>query len=240
MSDLRKIADSGQPALQAKTAGQRKERIDSAADIERGLAALRSRDPRFAAFLATGPDVELRRSPPGFETLLRAIISQQLSVAAAESIWRRLTSRRKPTATAFARARTSSLFAAGLSRQKIAYVRHLARAVLDGSLPLEQLPTLPAEEAIASLVAVKGIGRWTAEIYLMFALGDPDVFPAGDLALQEAARMLFGLESRPTEADLRRMAAGWAPWRAVAARVLWRYYREAKQRAGVTIGNATA
>ena len=211
--------------------------IRSTADIEEGLAYLRSREPRFDAFLAESPSIPLRRSQPGFSTLLHSVVSQQLSVASADAIWGRITARRDPTAEAFHRARASSLAAAGLSRPKIAYAKGLAQAVLDGSLPLDRLETVPEEEAIAALTRVKGIGRWTAEIYLMFALGRADVIAAGDLALQEAARMLFGLSERPSEGELRDLAADWSPWRAVAARILWKYYRHARNREGVAIGN---
>ena len=211
--------------------------IRSTADLDEGLVYLRSREPRFDAFLAESPSVPLRRTEPGFSTLLHSVVSQQLSVASADAIWGRMTARRPPTAEAFHRARSSSLAAAGLSRPKISYAKELARAVLDGSLPLDRLENMPEEEAIAALTSVKGIGRWTAEIYLMFALGRADVIAAGDLALQEAARMMFGLSERPSESQLRELAAAWLPWRAVAARVLWKYYRHARNREGVAIGN---
>ena len=212
--------------------------IRSEADIAEGVAYLRDRDVRFDRFLAEVVTVPLRRAEPGFAALLHSIVSQQLSVASADAIWGRLTARRAPTAEAFHRARMSSLAGAGLSRPKIHYAKGLAKAVLDGSLPLDRLEAMPSEEAIAALTGVKGIGRWTAEIYLMFALGRADVIAAGDLALQEAARMMFGLAERPDERRLREMAEDWAPWRAVAARVLWSYYRSARKREGIAIGNA--
>ncbi len=212
-------------------------RVDSESDLAEGLDWLRRREARFDAYLAGSPAVPLRRSEPGFATLLHSIVSQQLSVASADAIWNRLTARRAPTAEAFARARSSSLAAAGLSGPKIAYAKGLAEAVLDGSLPLDRLDGMADDDAIAALTRVKGIGRWTAEIYLMFALGRADVIAAGDLALQEAARSLFELESRPRERELRALAEQWVPWRAVAARVLWSYYRQARQKEGIAIGN---
>ena len=128
-----------------------------------------------------------------------------------------------------AAASDEDLRVAGLSRQKARYGRALAQAGIDFSA----LRGAPDVDVVRSLVAVPGIGVWTAEIYAMFALGRADVFAPGDLALQEAARMLFGLEARPTDKALRAMAEAWSPWRSVAARILWAYYRVAKEREGV-------
>jgi DNA-3-methyladenine glycosylase II len=121
------------------------------------------------------------------------------------------------------------LRAVGLSRQKARYGQALAAAGID----FDALQHIPDDEVVAVLTAVPGIGRWTAEIYAMFALGRADVFAPGDLALQEAAKVLFGLESRPSEREMRGMAVAWSPWRAVAARLLWAYYRVAKEREGI-------
>ena len=122
-----------------------------------------------------------------------------------------------------------ALRACGLSRQKARYAQALAAAGID----FDGLHALPDEDVVTLLVAVPGIGRWTAEIYAMFSLGRADVFAPADLALQESARLLFGLDARPTERALRAMAADWSPWRAVAARLLWAYYHVAKQREGI-------
>ena len=211
--------------------------LHSEADLAEGIAWLRAREPRFDAFLALSPAVPLRRSAPGFETLLHSVVSQQLSVASADAIWGRLTAGLDPTPDAIRQARVPVLAAAGLSRPKIAYARGLACAVQDGTLPMERLDGMTSEDAIEALTRIRGIGRWTAEIYLMFALGRADVIAAGDLALQEAARMLFGLDRRPSERQLREMAVDWSPWRAVAARVLWCYYRGARKREGIGIGD---
>jgi DNA-3-methyladenine glycosylase II len=132
-------------------------------------------------------------------------------------------------AAAMAAASDDDLRAAGLSRQKARYGRALAEAGID----FNALREVPDAEVVRTLVAVPGIGVWTAEIYAMFALGRADVFAPGDLALQEAARMLFGLENRPKDKDLRVMAEDWSPWRSVAARILWAYYRVAKEREGI-------
>jgi len=171
----------------------------------------------------------LRRRKGGFEALLGAIVSQQLSVAAADTIWNRLTAAGLTRRRALLDASDDALRACGLSRQKIRYARALAAA----PIRYPALAEMPSERVIAELVAIPGIGRWTAEIYAMFALGRADVLAAGDLALQEAARLLFELETRPTERALRELAEPWAPWRAVAARILWAYYRHAKNREGV-------
>ncbi len=171
----------------------------------------------------------LRREEDGFAALLRAIVGQQVSVASARAIWGRLEGLGLTDPVAMAAASDDELRAAGLSRQKARYGRSLAKAGID----FNALRNIPDGEVVRTLVAVPGIGVWTAEIYAMFALGRADVFAPGDLALQEAARMLFGLEARPTEKALRVMAESWSPWRSVAARILWAYYRVAKDREGV-------
>ncbi|WP_108262456.1 DNA-3-methyladenine glycosylase family protein [Mangrovicoccus ximenensis] len=170
-----------------------------------------------------------RRRRDGFEPLLSAIVSQQVSVAAADAIWGRLKAARLTGPRKILGAGDEELRACGLSRQKIRYARELAAS----RIRFAALREVPSEEVIATLVAVPGIGRWTAEIYAMFSLGRADVFAPGDLALQEAARLLFELDGRPSERILRDMAAAWSPWRAVAARLLWAYYRVEKQREGM-------
>ncbi len=203
--------------------------IETEACVAEGAAWLAAVDPRLAdALRQTGP-LPLRRNKDGFATLLDAIVSQQVSVASADAIWRRLDQAGLTDAGAVLRAHDDDLRACGLSRQKMAYARALAEAGLD----YEALRLAPSDQVIAHLVAIKGIGVWTAEIYAMFALGRADVFAAGDLALQESARLLFDLPARPTDKALRQLAEPWAPWRAVAARLLWAYYRVAKAREGV-------
>lgn len=210
--------------------------IQRTADITEGVAHLCRCEPRFRAAAKVLPTPPLRRSVPGFETLLRSVVSQQLSVAAADSIWTKLTARRPPTAEALHRARVSSLAEAGLSRPKISYVKGLARMVVEGTLPLERLGRMDDEAAIELLTAARGVGRWTAEIYMMFGHGRADIIAAGDLALQEGAKELFELPARPSEEELRALAERWAPWRAVAARILWQYYRHVRQREGIVGG----
>lgn len=197
--------------------------------VAEGAAWLAAREPRFAHALSlTGP-LPLRRREDGFRALLSAIVSQQVSVASANAIWARLEAAGLCDPVAMAAASDEALRAVGLSRQKARYGQALARAGID----FEGLRAAPDEEVVAVLTAVPGIGRWTAEIYAMFALGRADVFAPADLALQEGARLLFGMEARPSERALRAMAEDWSPWRAVAARMLWAYYHVEKQREGI-------
>lgn len=197
--------------------------------VAEGCAHLAQIEPRFAAaFAETGP-LPLRRKPDGFEALLSAIVSQQVSVAAANAIWGRLKAAKLTGPRKVLWASEEELRACGLSRQKVRYAKALAEA----RIPFRDLREAPSEDVIATLIAVPGIGRWTAEIYAMFSLGRADVFAPADLALQESARLLFDLPERPSEKALREMAAPWSPWRAVAARGLWAYYHVAKQREGI-------
>ena len=198
--------------------------------VAQGAAWLAQREPRFAVALnATGP-LPLRNRADGFAALLSAIVSQQLSVASAAAIWKRLNNADMIEAAAIMRAGDDALRAAGLSRQKIRYARALAESGID----FVRLRQCDDAEVISVLTEVSGIGVWTAEIYVMFSLSRPDVFAPGDLALQEAARSLFDLPGRPKERALREMAEAWSPWRSVAARLLWAYYAVIKNREGIT------
>lgn len=202
--------------------------IQGPEDLAEGADWLARAEPRFAPALALGP-LPLRRWPEGFSALLDAIIGQQVSTASAAAIRVRMEAAGFLEEARVAAASEEELRAAGLSRQKARYAAALARARLDYAA----LSAAPDAEVVARLVELPGIGRWTAEIYAMFSLGRADVFAPGDLALQEAARMLFALEARPTEKALRAMAEAWSPWRSIAARALWAYYRAAKGREGI-------
>lgn len=203
--------------------------IETEACVAEGAAWLARAEPRFAHALdLTGP-LPLRRRPDGFEQLLAAIVSQQVSVAAARAIQGRLEAAGLTAPDAIRTAADEEMRAAGLSRQKIRYARALAAADIDYAA----LRAAPTEEVVGTLTAVPGIGVWTAEIYAMFSLGRADVFAPGDLALQEATRRLFDLPERPRPKALRDMAGAWSPWRAVAARALWAYYRVETEREGV-------
>lgn len=197
--------------------------------IEEGAAWLGDQEPRFAVAYALSKPVKLRRYSDGFDRLFSAIVSQQVSTAAADTIWRRIEAQGLSTPEAVLAAEEDTLRAVGLSGQKVRYAKALAAERID----YEALRGLPTEEVIQRLIHVPGIGRWTAEMYAMFALGHADVFAPADLALQEGARMLFDLPERPKERALRDMAEAWSPWRAVAARILWGYYHVQKQREGV-------
>lgn len=203
--------------------------IRGPACLEEGAAYLRQREPRFAPALVQIGPLPLRLRDDGYGALLNAIVSQQVSVASANAIWGRLEAAGLTQEATVARATEAELRACGLSRQKIRYAQALAEAGVD----YQALRGAAEAEVIEVLTAVPGIGRWTAEIYAMFSLARADVFAPGDLALQEAARMLFRLPERPKERDLREMAEDWSPWRAVAARLLWAYFRVEKQREGV-------
>jgi DNA-3-methyladenine glycosylase II len=198
-------------------------------DVAEGAKWLANLEPRFHHALSlTGP-LPLRRRPGGFDNLLNAIIGQQVSIASANAIWARMEVARMTHRDNVAKATEDDLRACGLSRQKIQYARALAHSGVD----YDALVTLPDREVIETLIKIKGIGRWTAEVYTMCSLGRADVFAPGDLALQEAAKILFDLPARPTDKALRAMALDWSPWQAVAARILWEYYRVAKDREGI-------
>lgn len=203
--------------------------IETLADVEEGADYLEGVCPRLAeARRLTGP-LPLRRKPEGFAELLSAIVSQQVSTASAAAIWGRMRAAGLTGPRKIMWASDDDLRAVGLSRQKIRYARALAEARID----FKGLRDRADAEVVATLTEVPGIGVWTAEIYAMFSLGRADVFAPGDLALQEAARVLYGLPERPRDREFRAMAEAWRPWRSVAARLLWAYYRVDKQREGI-------
>jgi DNA-3-methyladenine glycosylase II len=213
--------------------------IHTEADLDTAIAALTACDPRWGAALAHAGRPALRRRPDGFAGLAQIVVSQQLSTASARAIWGRLEAALQPlTPEALLRTRPARLARLGLSAPKIRALKAIARAVRDGGLDLVALADLAADEAHARLTAIHGIGPWTADIYLLFCLGHADAWPAGDLALQEAARLLFALEARPSRADMGPLAEAWRPWRGAAACMLWTYYRAAKGREGAVTAPA--
>lgn len=203
--------------------------IETPGDVAEGAAWLAARDAGLARAYARCGVPPLRRRADGFGTLLQAVVGQQVSTASAAAIWARMEAAGLTRPEAVAAADEEALRAVGLSRPKMRYARGIAAAGLD----FAALRGLPDAEVLARLVALPGVGPWTAEIYALTALGRRDVLPPGDLALQEAARMLYGLEARPDAAGLREMARRWSPWRAVAARLLWAWYRAEKKREGI-------
>jgi DNA-3-methyladenine glycosylase II len=209
-------------------------RLDSQAALGAAVAALIGRDPVMAELVAAGARPVLRRHASGFEGLARIVTGQQVSTASAAAIWGRVAAGLgRVDATTVSAASDDALKAFGLSTPKVRTFRALADAVASGALDLEAVADLPADDAHRRLVAQRGIGPWTADIYLLFCLGHADVFPAGDLALQEAARVAYGLEDRPDARALALMAEGWRPWRGAAAHLLWAAYRVFKAREGM-------
>ena len=210
--------------------------IHTESDLDTALSELIAIDPRLAALLELTGRPPLRRRPAGFQGLAAIVVSQQLSVASASAVWNRLTVALDPfDDTAVRRARRSTLQRAGLSAPKIRTLKELATAIGKGRIDLGALADLDAERARATLVELHGIGPWSADIYLLSCLGHADAWPAGDLALQEAARLAFSLAARPTTTQMGPLADSWRPWRAVAARLLWTYYRAVKRREGAPI-----
>ncbi|MFL6830579.1 MAG: DNA-3-methyladenine glycosylase family protein [Sphingomicrobium sp.] len=193
--------------------------------IRSHVAALAERDPIFAAVVERHGVPEPRTSQPGAHTLLRTIVGQQVSVAAARSMWAKLEGAfgSPPDLNLLLAASDEQLRAAGMSRQKSGYIRSLAELVISGELDLDRLPK-DDEEAIALLTRIKGIGRWSAEIYLLFAEGRADVFPAGDLAVMVELGRLIGLPDKPSEKQLRELAEPWRPYRGAAAVLAWHSY----------------
>ncbi|MDZ5699901.1 DNA-3-methyladenine glycosylase 2 family protein [Chelativorans sp. M5D2P16] len=205
------------------------QRIDTVEDLARGLDALVVIDPRLGAVRAAAGPVPLRRSAPGFDSLVSVIVSQQVSRASADAIFKRLSARIDPLLpTSLAAAGIATLIEVGLSRAKQRALAALCRAIEAGSLDLDRLGQLPADDAVAAMTAVPGIGPWTAQVYLLVAAGHADIFPAGDVALRSAVAHAFELDSRPDIKGLAAMAESWSPWRSAAARLFWAYYREMK------------
>ncbi len=233
-------ARRGKPAP-AKRAYHPGPPIADEAGLTEAADGLRAKDPElFERLLSVGGPPPLRRREPGFAGLAAIIVSQQVSVASASAIFGRLETRLAPLgAVRVAAATEEELRGCGLSAPKIRALRALAGAVGAGGLDLEGLAALEAEEAHEKLIAVKGVGPWTADIFLLFCLGHPDAFPSGDLALQEAAKLALGLKTRPDAARLERIAERWRPWRGVAARMLWAYYRGVKKRSGVALADGS-
>lgn len=224
-----------EPAL-STTQAPPLEIISGRAVLERHLDALTRADPRLLPVLEAAGEVPLRREAGGFAGLARIVCAQLLSVTAAAAIHARvvilLGEVDAGTLLAYPEA---DLRTAGLSRAKVATLRAIAEAEQAGLLDYARLPTLSADVAIAELMRIKGIGRWTAEIYLLFCIGHPDIFPAGDLALRKAAATALARDTVPSENELRELAGPWSPWRGAAARLLWRHYAQTRARPGTPV-----
>jgi DNA-3-methyladenine glycosylase II len=194
-------------------------------DIAAGVAHLRAVDPDMAAAIDTVGAPPPRHRPPGFAGLLHIVVQQQLSLHSALAIWRRIEATGATDPRTLASLDDEAMLATGIGRAKLRYARGIATALADGTLDLDTLGTLDDDTAMASLTALKGIGRWTAEIYLLACLGRRDVMPAGDIALQEAMRSIKRLDHRPPPAEMDALCEPWRPWRSVGAMVLWSQYR---------------
>lgn len=192
----------------------------------RGLAQLCRLDPDFSRVRRAAGPLPWRSRDPGFPGLLRAICGQMISNQAATAIWGRLSALPGVLEPAgLLLLDDDTLRGAGLSRPKVSHVRALATACLDGRLDFAAIAAMPDEEAVATIAGVPGLGRWSAEIHLLFGLQRPDVFPSGDLALAAGLAHLKGLDARPSPKALIAMAEAWSPWRSLAARLLWHYWR---------------
>ena len=194
--------------------------IENTEELEEHIIALIAIEPRFAPVYEQVGMPSLRHNAGGFEQLMRAMVGQQLSVAAAASIWKKLVAAGLTTPQAIAEAQDETLRAQGLSRQKMRYVRSLVAHDID----FTTLTTMPNEAAIKTLTAVTGIGRWTAEMYLLFSLKRDDILAVDDLAIKVAAMTVLGLAERPTPKQLKGLTESWSPHRSAASLLLWSYY----------------
>lgn len=210
------------------------ERLNSAATLARHLDVLLQVDPRLQAVAERAGPFQIRATEPGFVGLARIVCGQQLSVASARAIWTRFEA--LPGALephSYLRLKQAEIRATGFSAGKCRTMRTVAEAIAAGEIDLDAVATLPAPAAVNSLVKLKGIGPWTAEIYLMFCAGHPDIFPAGDLALQKAVAHAFGLDERLSIKELIAIAEAWAPHRHAAALLFWRYYAAMRDKEGI-------
>ncbi|MGY3033113.1 DNA-3-methyladenine glycosylase II [Bradyrhizobium sp. USDA 4354] len=215
--------------------------LETQSDLEEAVHALITRDPRLKPVLEIAGMPALRRREPGFTGLAHIVCGQQLSTASATAIWGRLSAAFDPfDHDAVRRARTDRLGRLGLSAAKIKTLKHLAREITAQRLNLDVLAEEDADAAHHTLIALPGIGPWTADVYLLFCLGHGDAWPAGDLAVQEGIRIGLGLKARPTEKQMAPLAEPWRPLRGAAAHLWWSYYRAVRKREGVLAGQASS
>lgn len=212
--------------------------IASLEDVAKGLQVLAGLDARLQSVIARAGPVPLRLATPGYEGLANIIVSQMVSKASAAAIWRRLMALtgEPMTARSLLALDDDALRAAGLSGAKVSALRAAAEAETSNVLDPERICRIDAREATGQLTAIRGIGQWTADVYLMFCAGHPDIFPVGDVALQNAVAHALGLETRPKPRELAAIAEIWTPWRSVAARLFWAYYSQEMRRATDPLG----
>jgi DNA-3-methyladenine glycosylase II len=215
--------------------------IHTQADLESGVVALIKQDPRWQPVFEKTGMPGLRRRDGGYAGLCSIVCGQQLSTASAAAIRARLFAAFDPFHHDAVRlARSDKLARLGLSRPKIKAIKEIGKAISKGRIDLAAVATMDADEAHTALTALHGIGPWTADIYLLFCLGNADAWPAGDLALQEAARIAFNLKKRPDTKAMMKLAECWRPWRGVAAHLLWAYYHVVKRREGAPVQQTSA
>jgi DNA-3-methyladenine glycosylase II len=234
---LQNVDDRDKPGHDAPSRRTMTVHLQTQSDLNEAIIALVKQDPRLGSILdRTGLPV-LRRREPGFEGLAAIVCGQQLSTASAGAIWGRLSAAYAPFHhDAIRKARTDRLGRLGLSAAKIATLKLLASEIAAGRLNLDVLAEEDADAAHATLVRHRGIGPWTADVYLLFCLGHGDAWPAGDVALQEAIRIGLGLTARPTPKQMVPLGEPWRPLRGAAAHLWWAYYKVIKSREGVITG----
>jgi DNA-3-methyladenine glycosylase II len=212
------------------------DRLDSPETLARHLTALLQLDPRLVPVAERAGAFEIRTSPGGFAGLARIVTGQQVSTQSADAIWSRFSALEGALEPAgYLLLSEETIRKSGQSGAKYRTIRAVAEAVASGQFDFAPLPEMPAEEAIATLTRLKGIGPWTAEIYLMFSAHHPDIFPAGDVALQSAVQWAFGLPERPEAKNLISLAKSWSPHRSTAALLFWRYYRAVRNKEGLSV-----
>ncbi len=209
--------------------------IRNDADIETGLSQLLQLDPRLIPIAEIAGPLPLRLAAPGFSGLASIIVSQMVSRASADAIWRRIEAAGPVTAQAYAGLDPEIIATFGLSRAKASTLLKLSEAVLSGAIDLDTICTIDGEAALRQLVLLPGIGPWTAEVYLMFCAGHADIFPGGDVALQTSVGRAFAMEARPTAKALAEIARSWVPYRSIAARLFWAYYAATMRREALPI-----
>ena len=214
--------------------------IHTQADLETAIDVLLRQDPRWEPIFAQTGVPGIRRREGGYAGLCSIVCGQQLSTASAAAIRARLFAAFDPFHHDKVRlARSEKLARLGLSRPKIKAIKEIGKAIARKHIDLDAVAAMEADQAHAALTALHGIGPWTADIYLLFCLGNADAWPAGDLALQEAARLAFGLRKRPDAKAMAKLADVWRPWRGVAAHLLWAYYHVVKRREGAPVQEST-
>ena len=201
--------------------------LNSQKDVNQGLNYLSKKDNCLSNLISMINDFPLPKRNSGFEALLKIIISQQLSTKAANSIWNKFIGSNLTSRTNILAANEQTLLFHGLSRQKCIYVKALANE----NINYDELAKKSSEEIVNRLTQIKGIGKWTAQIYCLFSLGKANIFPSGDLALQESIKIIFGLKERPSEQEVIKISEKWDPWKSLAAHLLWNYYNKIKKKA---------